>query len=109
VWQPIADLPTHAVFAFGRPWEDVARALDLRLVDRLGLGGRPYGSRVPDRAGRVYALPSGQHLVVEWHKGECGAAEYGGGRGVEGGVGGAVGMSRGDERLVVEAFAAWLT
>lgn len=72
VWQPIAELPTETVFAFGRPWDDVARTLDLRLVDRLGRGGRPYGSCVPDRAVRVYALPSGQHLVVEWHKGSAG-------------------------------------
>lgn len=33
VWQPIAELSTRTVFAFGRPWEDVARTLDLRLVE----------------------------------------------------------------------------
>jgi len=60
------------VFAFGRPWEDVATALGLPIVDRLGRGGRPYGSQVPDRAVRVYALPSEQHLIVEWHKGSAG-------------------------------------
>ena len=33
VWQPIADLPTREVFAFGRPWDN--------LVSGLGLPTRP--------------------------------------------------------------------
>lgn len=71
VWQPIAELPTTHVFAFGRPWYDLANNLGLPLTDGLGHGGRPYGSTVPNRAVRVYALPSGQHLVMEWHTGSA--------------------------------------
>jgi hypothetical protein len=63
VWQRIAELPTTHVFAFGRPWHD--------LADSLGHGGRPYSSTVASRAVRVYALPSEQHLVVEWHTGSA--------------------------------------
>lgn len=72
VWQPIAELSARMVFAFGRTWADVASGLGLPVVDRLGRGGRPYGSLVADRAVRIYLLPSGQHLVVEWHKGSAG-------------------------------------
>jgi hypothetical protein len=39
------------------------------MTDSLGKGGRPYGSNVRSRAVRVYALTSGQNLVVEWHQG----------------------------------------
>lgn len=69
VWQPIAELPTTHVFAFGRPWHDTATNLGLPLVESLGHDGRPYGSAVSGRAIRIYALPSGQQLVVEWHPG----------------------------------------
>jgi hypothetical protein len=72
VWQPLSELAIDTLFAFGRPWEAVARALKLPLVDALGLGGRPYGSLVPSRAVRVFELPSGQRLVVEWHSGSAG-------------------------------------
>jgi hypothetical protein len=34
--------------------------------------GIDYGSRVRSRAVRVYALPSGQRLVVEWYTGSAG-------------------------------------
>jgi hypothetical protein len=72
VWQPIAELPAAEVFAFGRPWNDVALALRLPVVAKLGLGGTDYGSHVPSRAVRVYALTSGQRLVVEWRAGSAG-------------------------------------
>lgn len=72
VWQPIAELGVEHVFAFGRPWEGVAKDLGLRCVSALGLGGKDYSSRVPSRAVRVYELPQGgPRLVVEWH---CGGA-----------------------------------
>jgi hypothetical protein len=72
VWQPLSELPIDPIFAFGRPWEAVANALNLPLVGALGLGGRPYGSQVPSRAVRVFALPSGQRLVIEWQQGYAG-------------------------------------
>ncbi len=69
VWRPVAELPVRYVFAFGRAWDELARELALPLTESLGRGGRPYGSTVSSRAVRVYALPSGQKLVVEWHQG----------------------------------------
>jgi hypothetical protein len=72
IWQPLSELPIDPLFAFGRPWEAVANALNLPLVDALGLGGRRYGSQVSSRAVRVFALPSGQRLVIEWHRGGAG-------------------------------------
>ncbi|MFG2169470.1 anti-phage DNA glycosylase Brig1 [Micromonospora chersina] len=72
VWEPIAELPVQDVFAFGRPWHDVAQALGLKETGTLGHGGTDYGSAVPSRAVRVYSLPSGQRLVVEWHAGAAG-------------------------------------
>jgi len=72
VWRPIGEIKVPFVFAFGRPWHDVAHNLNLPPVCALGLGGRPYGSAVAGRAIRVYELPSGQQLVVEWHPGDAG-------------------------------------
>jgi hypothetical protein len=72
IWQPLSELPIDPLFAFGRPWESVANALNLPLVDALGLGGRRYGSQASSRAVRVFALPSGQRLVIEWHQGGAG-------------------------------------
>ncbi len=71
VWQPIAELPTQEVFAFGQPWNHLVSGLG-PPTDALGLAGRDYGSAVPSRAIRVYALPSGQRLIVEWHTGGAG-------------------------------------
>ncbi|MDH6465056.1 hypothetical protein M2302_005257 [Micromonospora sp. A200] len=72
IWQPIAELPVQDVFAFGRPWNDLAQALGLPQKGSLGSGGTDYGSAVPSRAVRAYSLPSGQRLVVEWHAGAAG-------------------------------------
>jgi hypothetical protein len=72
VWQPIAELPVQQVFAFGRPWDYLAGELELSLIAELGHGGRPYGSMKAGRAVRTYELPSGKHLVVEWHPGGAG-------------------------------------
>ncbi|MFR9777803.1 hypothetical protein ACL02O_17335 [Micromonospora sp. MS34] len=72
VWEPIAELPVQDVFAFGRPWDAVAHALRLPLTAVLGSGGTDYGSKVKSRAVRIYSLPSGQRLVVEWHPGSAG-------------------------------------
>ncbi|MFY1694341.1 MULTISPECIES: anti-phage DNA glycosylase Brig1 [unclassified Solwaraspora] len=72
VFEPIGELATDHVFAFGKPWLGVAESLDLPPIVKLGLGGIPYGSNVGSRAVRVFALPSGQRLVVEWHLGSSG-------------------------------------
>ncbi|MET7805037.1 anti-phage DNA glycosylase Brig1 [Micromonospora chersina] len=72
VWQPIAELPVEEVFAFGRPWDDLAQALGLPVTDKLGAGGSRYGSAVASRAVRAYGLPSGKRLIVEWHSGSAG-------------------------------------
>jgi hypothetical protein len=72
VWRPIAELPAREVFAFGRPWDNLASGLGLPRTHALGAGGRDYGSTVPSRAIRVYGLPSGQRLIVEWHTGGAG-------------------------------------
>jgi hypothetical protein len=72
VWQPIAELPTQHVFAFGRPWNHLAESTGLRCEKALGLDGTCYGSNVPSRAVRVYILPGGQQLIVEWHAGSAG-------------------------------------
>jgi hypothetical protein len=71
VWQPIAELPVQDVFAFGRPWNDLAQALGLWEAGKLGFGGTDYESVVPSRAVRMYSLPSGQRLVVELHAGSA--------------------------------------
>ncbi|MFG2052844.1 hypothetical protein ACGFI9_02335 [Micromonospora sp. NPDC048930] len=72
VWEPIAELPVQDVFAFGRPWHDLAQALGLKETGTLGYGGADYGSAIASRAVRIYSLPSGQRLVVEWHAGAAG-------------------------------------
>jgi hypothetical protein len=72
VWQPIAELAVCNIFAFGGPWADFVQSIRLPLVDALGAGGRPYGSAVPSRAIRVYRLPFGHRLIVEWHSGSAG-------------------------------------
>jgi hypothetical protein len=72
VWQPIAELPSREVFAFGRPWDHLVSGLGPPRTQALGASGRDYGSTVHSRAIRVYALPSGQRLIVEWHEGSAG-------------------------------------
>lgn len=67
VLEPIGDLNTEFVFAFGKPWFDVA--------DRLGLGD---GSELnvawstPSRRARRYALKGGQALIVMAQNGYAG-------------------------------------
>lgn len=72
IWQPVCELPGSDVFAFGAAWNTLAGVLNLRCVDALGKGGRPYGSNTPDRAVRIYEVRDGKRLIVEWHKGGSG-------------------------------------
>jgi hypothetical protein len=71
VWQPITELPVQDVFGFGRTWDRLA-SRTLRLREALGAGGRQYGSSVASRAVRIYELPPGQRLIIEWHSGSVG-------------------------------------
>lgn len=69
VWAPIAELDVDTVFAFGKPWLDVARRLGLVATQRFG----PTAFLSPARDGAVFALASGhQLLVVLWQSGYAG-------------------------------------
>ena len=72
VWAPLGELDLPLVFAFGSEWGRVADQLELPLELQLGRGGIDFGSSVASRTVRLYRLPSGQQLVVEWHSGSAG-------------------------------------
>lgn len=63
VWRPLTEIDVTEVFAFGAPWYRVAQGLRLReLPTTIALN-------VPARRVKVFALPSGQRLVVGWQPG----------------------------------------
>ena len=71
VWRPVAELGAP-VFAFGAPWFGILEdGLGLRVVDRLGVGGRPYGSKVPSRSVAVIEH-DGLIVIAERHLGSAG-------------------------------------
>lgn len=72
IWEPLSEFNVDLIWAFGADWRKQAELLELPLIENLGYRGRDYGSRVESRAVRVYGLPTGQRLVVEWHKGGAG-------------------------------------
>jgi hypothetical protein len=72
VWQPVSEVDTEYVFAFGWPWNQAALDMSLPLLAAKGAGGADYGSAIQSRAVRLYGLPGGQRLVVEWHSGGAG-------------------------------------
>jgi hypothetical protein len=71
-WQPLAEIPVDLVFAFGKPWLGACRALGLPELNRLGHGGRDFGSSVASRAAVVFELPSRQKVLVLWQSGYAG-------------------------------------
>jgi hypothetical protein len=72
VWQPLREIGA-LVFAFGAPWFPLLESgLGLQVVDRLGVGGRPYGSAVPSRAVLVLKDHSGMTVIAERHSGSAG-------------------------------------
>ena len=72
IWRPIAELAAP-VFAFGAPWSSILeKGLGLRVVDRLGLGGRTYGSAVASRSVAVLKNESGVTIIAEKHAGSAG-------------------------------------
>lgn len=69
VWQPVAELGA-LVFAFGAPWFPILEsALGLRVVDRLGFGGRKYRSTVASRSVIVLTNDKGITVIAEKHAG----------------------------------------
>jgi hypothetical protein len=73
VWEPISDSGIRHVFAFGAPWFNVLEhGLGMPVLDRLGAGGRAYGSRVLSRAVRVFEAPGGITVIAEKHNGSAG-------------------------------------
>lgn len=72
VWKPVAELKAP-VFAFGAPWLHILeKELGLEVVDRLGAGGRDYGSTVASRSVTVLKSEHGVTVVAEKHRGGAG-------------------------------------
>lgn len=72
IWEPLDDLGVPLVFAFGVRWFALVEALNLRVVDRLGVGGRPFPSAALSRAVLVAATPAGGLAVAMKHVGSAG-------------------------------------
>jgi hypothetical protein len=71
VLAPLRELAAP-VFAFGAEWQSLLEErLHLPVIDRLGAGGRPYGSTVPSRAVMVFE-DRGLRIVAERHSGSAG-------------------------------------
>jgi hypothetical protein len=69
VWAPLGELDVNTVFAFGKPWLEVANRLGLETTQQWG--PTAFGSSARD--GAVFSLPSGhQRLVVLWQSGYAG-------------------------------------
>lgn len=67
VLDPIGELNSSFVFAFGKPWFDVPRRLNLPAGRDLKVDWA-----TPSRASKVFPLPSGQDLIVLAQKGYAG-------------------------------------
>jgi hypothetical protein len=72
IWEPISEFEDAPVFAFGAPWFPLLEhQLGLRVVARLGAGGRDYGSTVKSRAVLVLETPTGGLVIAEKHLGSA--------------------------------------
>ncbi len=77
IWEPLAELNVKFIFAFGRPWLDLldkGQLPDIQETDRIGEGGRPYGtSRKPGARTTVVKAktPWDSWLIVEKHSGSA--------------------------------------
>ena len=60
IWEPLAEIDTDIVFAFGKPWVAVAENLHLHESFTVSQFA------VADRRLRAFSLPSGQRLAVVW-------------------------------------------
>lgn len=67
ILDPIGELNTQHVFAFGKPWFEVAIRMGLPAGRELSVSWT-----TPSREARVYSLPSGQELIVMAQKGYAG-------------------------------------
>ncbi|MFT4230000.1 MAG: hypothetical protein QM602_06900 [Microbacterium sp.] len=67
VLDPIGELDTQQVFAFGKPWFSVPARIGLPAGRELSV---PWAT--PSREARVYPLPSGQDLIVMAQNGYAG-------------------------------------
>lgn len=73
VFAPIEELGAPPIFAFGAPWFSMLEDhLRLPVITRLGIGGRPYPTRVRDRAAIVFSLPSGAVVIAVKQRGYVG-------------------------------------
>ena len=72
IWEPVAELGVP-VFAFGATWFSILkRAPGLQIVEQLGAGGRPYGSRAGSRSVIVLRGNGGLTVIAENHRGNAG-------------------------------------
>lgn len=73
IWQPISEIDTESVFAFGKPWVAVCQQLGLPVLRWHGPGHETFPG--PQTAGWnvvTFALQSGQRAVVSWQPGYAG-------------------------------------
>jgi hypothetical protein len=69
---PVAELAAP-VFAFGAPWIPLLeQRLGLPVIDRLGAGGRDYGSAIPSRSVTLFDAGNGTVIVASKHNGPAG-------------------------------------
>jgi hypothetical protein len=72
VLEPLTELAAP-VFAFGAPWFPLLeQGLKLPVVDRLGIGGRPYPTSVASRSVAVFQSDDGLTILAESHSGSAG-------------------------------------
>lgn len=64
IWRPVAALGVP-VFAFGKDWHPLLEeGLRLPVIDRLGVGGRDYGSAAATRAVTVFEAPDDVRVIA---------------------------------------------
>ena len=74
VWKPVKEL-NAPVFAFGARWFEILKKIsNLEVAERLGAGGRSYGSSVKSRSVIVFQGKgrSGVTVIAEKHSGSAG-------------------------------------
>jgi hypothetical protein len=73
VFEPIEELGTPPIFAFGADWLSMlGDHLRLPIRARLGVGGHPYPTQVADRAAVAFSLPSGATVIAVKQRGYAG-------------------------------------
>ena len=74
ILQPLAEVSTEHVFAFGSNWDAVCRLLGFRVLRRYGEGGEPFpGVACPGWKVVLCTAPGlGKEIVVSWQRGYAG-------------------------------------